>query len=80
MTRTGNDLFVNGMVAQVQAIAGGIVALVTAHKTVQVSAVAYWEMVYDEVPPTKLLAGVILAQLHELRQRLQAIAASQQDE
>jgi uncharacterized protein (DUF169 family) len=78
--RKGDDLFVNGMLAHVQALSGGMVALVTERKSVQVSAADYWEMVYDEVFPTKLLAGVLLAQLHEIRQRLKGIAASQQDE
>ena len=73
--RTGDDLFVNGMPAHVQALPGSIVALVTTGKTVQVSAVEYWEMVFDDVQPTKLLAGILLAQLHELRGRLKSIAA-----
>lgn len=72
--RKGDDLFVNGMPAHVQALAGSIVALVTTGKTVQVSAVDYWEMVFDDVQPTKLLAGLILAQLHDLRRRLKTIA------
>ncbi len=62
------------MAAHIQSLAGSIVALITPDKTVQVSAVAYWEMVFDDVEPTKLLAGMILAQLHDLRGRLKAIA------
>jgi hypothetical protein len=53
--RKGDELFVNGMAAHVQALAGSIVALVTIGKTVQVSAVDYWEMVFDDVQPTKLM-------------------------
>ena len=78
--RKGDDLFINGMPVHIQALPGGTVALVTAYKSVQVSAADYWEMVYDEVQPTKLLAGVILAQLHEIRERLKEIPVSQQDE
>jgi hypothetical protein len=32
-------------------------------------------MIYDAILPTKLLAGILLAQLHELRGRLKSIAA-----
>lgn len=75
----GDDLFMNGMPAGVQARRGGTVALVTEHKTVQVSAANFWEVVYDEVLPSKLLADVILAQLYEVRERLKGIAAWQQE-
>lgn len=78
--RQGDDLFVNGMPVHIQALPGGMVALVTAYTSVQVSAADYWEMVYGEVQPTKLLAGVILAQLHEIRQCLKEIQVLQQDE
>ena len=73
--RTGEELFVNGMPAHISALPGGIVALHTGDKTVQVGTADYWEMVYDEMAPTKLLAGILLAQLHELRGRLMSLAA-----
>ena len=63
--RTGEELFVNGMPAHISALPGGIVALDTGDKTVQVSAADFWDMVYDEFLPNKLLAGVILVQLYE---------------
>lgn len=78
--RRGDDLFVNGMAAHVQVLTLGTVALVTTDTSVQVGAADYWEMVYDDVQPTKLLAGVILAQLHELRWRLKGITAEPLDE
>lgn len=73
--RTGEDLYVNGMPAHTSALVGGIVALDTGDKTVHVGAADYWGMVYDDIPPTLLLAGILLAQLHELRGRLKSIAA-----
>jgi hypothetical protein len=42
-----------------------VVALVTEHKTVQVTGADYWEMIYGDVTPTPLLAGMLLASLHE---------------
>ncbi len=38
----------HGMVASIQSLAGSIVALVTTDQTVQVSAVDYWEMVFND--------------------------------
>lgn len=75
--RKGEELSVNGMPARVSALPGGIVALDTGDKRVQVGAAEYWEMVYDEIAPTKLLAGILLAQLHELRGRLRNLATQQ---
>ena len=77
--RAGDDLFVNGMRAGIRALAGGNVALVTERKTVQVSAADFWDMLYDEVLPNKLLAGVILVQVYELRAVLKGIAARQEE-
>jgi hypothetical protein len=45
----GDELFVHGMAASSQSLAGSIVALVTTDQTVQVSAVDYREMVFDDV-------------------------------
>ncbi|BCL83849.1 hypothetical protein ccbrp13_63140 [Ktedonobacteria bacterium brp13] len=59
-------LFVNGMPAHVHTQHYGIVELVTEHKTVQVSAATYWEMIYDDIVPTPLSAGMILAKYDEL--------------
>jgi hypothetical protein len=80
MTRTGEDLYVNGMPAHTSALAGGIVALSTGDKTVHMGAAEYWGMVYDDIPPTPLLAGILLAQLHELRGRLKSIAAQKTEQ
>ena len=73
--RKGKDLFVNGLPVHISALAGGIVALDTGDKTVHLGAADYWGMIYDDIPPTPLLAGILLAQLHELRGRLKSIAA-----
>ena len=75
--RTGEELRVNGRSVHISALPGGIVTLDAGDKTVQVGAAEYWEMVYDDIAPTKLLAGILLAQLHELRGRLGSIAAQQ---
>jgi hypothetical protein len=37
-------------------------------------------MIYDAIPPTPLLAGILLAQLHELRGRLKSIAAQKTEQ
>lgn len=73
--RKGEHLYVNGMPARISALAGGIVALSAGDKTVHVGSADYWGMVYDDIPPTPLLAGILLVQLHELRGRLKSIAA-----
>lgn len=47
-----NDLLsVSGMPARVHALSDGIVALETAHTTVQVSGSTYWELLYGNVVP-----------------------------
>ena len=50
-------------------------ALESTYKTVQVSAAQYWELLYGDVVPTKLLAGILLAQLHEQRARYEDLCA-----
>lgn len=63
--KRGETIFINDMVARVQMQKEGVVTLVTEHKTVQVTGADYWEMIYGDVPPTPLLAGMLLASLHE---------------
>jgi hypothetical protein len=53
------------MLALVQVQKERVVALVTEHKTVQITGAGYWEMIYGDVPPTPLVAGMLLAALHE---------------
>ncbi|HZU03820.1 MAG TPA: hypothetical protein VFA10_29415 [Ktedonobacteraceae bacterium] len=73
--RKAHTLFVNDMPAQVHVEGHGIVALITTHKTVRVSAATYWELIYDDLAPTRLSAGTILAKYDELVGQLQRIAA-----
>ena len=77
--RNAEVLYVNGMLARVHALSGGKVELVTEHKTVQVSGATYWEMIYDDVISTPLLAGMILAKYDELVGRLQSIAQARHE-
>jgi hypothetical protein len=39
-----------------------------------VNAAIYWEMVYDEVVPTKLLADILLAPLHKIKATIVALS------
>ena len=50
------------------------------YSILQVGASDYWGMVYDAIPPTPLRAGILLAQLHELRGRLKSIAAQKTEQ
>lgn len=52
-----------------------VVELVTEQKRVRVSGATYWEMIYDDLVPTKLLAGGILARYDALVGHLQRLAA-----
>ncbi len=61
--RKDHTLFVNDMPVQIRAKEHGVVELVAEYKTVQVSGATYWEMIYEDLAPTKLLAGMILAML-----------------
>jgi hypothetical protein len=72
--RKGQTVFVNDLPAQVHLNEQGVVELVTEAKTVRVSGATYWEMIYDELVPTKLTAGLILAKYDELVGRLQQLA------
>ena len=78
--RKAHTLFVNDMPAQVRTREQGKVELVTEYKTVRVSGATYWEMLYDDLAPTKLLAGMILAKYDELAGRLRRIAAERSRE
>jgi hypothetical protein len=63
--KRGEAIFINDLAASIQMQKEGVVALVTEHKTVQVTGADYWEMIYGDLTPTPLLAGMILASLHE---------------
>lgn len=78
--RKNHVLFVNDMPAQVRATDRGVVELVAEQKTVQVSGATYWELIYDDLVPTKLLAGMILAKYDDLAGRLQRIATEKSQE
>ena len=75
--RKAQTLYVNGLPAQVRTLPDGkgglVVELVTEGKTVQVSGATYWNMVYDDLLPTPLLAGLLLANYEELVGRLQRL-------
>ena len=73
--RKAHTLFVNDMPVRILTCDHDVVELVTEHKTVRVSGATYWEMIYDDLVPTKLLAGTILAKYDALVGRLQRIAA-----
>ena len=73
--RKAHALFVNDMPVQVHAGDHGIVELITEYKTVRVSGATYWEMIFDDLVPTRLFAGMILAKYDELVGRIQRIAA-----
>jgi hypothetical protein len=80
MTRIVHTLLVNDMPVQVHVLDGGKVELIAEHKTVQVSGATYWEMRYDDVVPTALLVGVILAKYDELIGRLTRLADAGKEE
>lgn len=75
LEKRDGTLSVNDVPTSVHSLSGGIVALESTHKTVQVSAAQYWELLYEDVAPTKLLAGILLAQLHEQRARYEELCA-----
>jgi len=64
--RKGQIVFVNDLPVHVHVRELGVVELVTEAKTVRVSGATYWEMIYDELAPTKLTAGLLLAKYDEL--------------
>ena len=64
--RKGQLVFINDLPAQVHVNQQGGIELVTEAKTVRVSGATYWEMIYDELVPTKMAAGLHLAKYDEL--------------
>jgi len=78
--RKNHALFVNDMPAQIHAKEHGVVELVAEYKTVQVNGATYWEMIYDDLAPTKLLAGMLLAKYDDLAGRLRRIATERKEE
>jgi hypothetical protein len=78
--RKGHTVFINDMPAEVHAKDHRVVELATEYKTVRVSGATYWEMINDDLAPTKLLAGMILAKYDELAGRLRRIAAERSRE
>jgi hypothetical protein len=71
--RKGQRVFVNDLLVQVQVSEQGAVELVSEAKTVRVSGATYWEIIYDELVPTKRSAGLILAKYDELVERLRRL-------
>ncbi len=78
--RKAHTLFVNDMQVRTITCDRDVVELITEHKTVRVSGATYWEMRCDDVAPTKLLAGTILARYDALVGQLQRIAAEKSQE
>lgn len=80
--RRGQTLLVNDQPVQIRTRPDGkgglVVELVTEGKTVQVSGATYWSMVYDDLMPTPLLAGMLLAKYDELVGRLQRLPLDQE--
>lgn len=78
--RKAQTLLVNDMPAQIHTREQGTVELVTEYKTVQVSGATYWTMIYDDLVPTPMSAGMILAKYDELVGQLWQIALERSQE
>lgn len=68
--RGAQTFFVNDLPVEVHVSAQGIIELQSADRMIRVSGTTYWEMIYDDVVPTQLLAGIIQAKYDELVGRL----------
>lgn len=78
--RKAQTLLINDLPVRSLTCTQDIVELVTEQKAIQVSAATYWEMQCDDLVPTRLLAGTILAKYDALVSRLQRITSEQSQE